>query len=116
VNVRVIHSAADREPTHLQLEQAATPWTRLLGLIGRSSLGAAQGLWISPCNSVHCCFMRFAIDVLYLDAERRVVQIRHDLRPWRFSVCWPAHSVVELAAGECRRLKIESGDCLECES
>ncbi|WP_394561176.1 DUF192 domain-containing protein [Aquipseudomonas alcaligenes] len=116
MNVQIIHQAAGREPTPLQLERAATPWTRLRGLLGRSGLAAAQGLWISPCNSVHCCFMRFAIDVLYLDAEQRIVQIRHNLRPWRFSACWRAHSVIELAAGECRRLNIESGDSLKCES
>lgn len=113
---RVIHHTGLRAPTELQLEQAATPWSRLRGLLGRRGLAAAQGLWIRPCNSVHCCFMRFAIDVLYLDADGRILQIRHDLRPWRFSTCWRARSVVELAAGECRRLQIEPGDRLQCAS
>lgn len=114
MNAQVIHQAAGRAPTPLQLERAATPWTRLRGLLGRSGLAPALGLWISPCNSVHCCFMGFAIDVLYLDAEQRILQIRHDLRPWRFSACWRARSVIELAAGECRRLHIEPGDSLTC--
>jgi uncharacterized membrane protein (UPF0127 family) len=60
--------------------------------------------------------MHFAIDVLYLDAEQRIIHIRHELGPWRFSVCWRAHSVIELAAGECRRLNIKPGDSLRCES
>lgn len=114
MNAQVTHRVAGRVPTALQLERAATPWTRLRGLLGRRGLPAGQGLWISPCNSVHCCFMRFAIDVLYLDAEQRILEIRHDLRPWRFSICWRARSVVELAAGECRRLHIEPGDNLRC--
>jgi uncharacterized membrane protein (UPF0127 family) len=58
--------------------------------------------------------MRFAIDVLYLDAEQRIIHIRHELGPWRFSACWRAHSVIELAAGECRRLNIKPGDSLRC--
>lgn len=115
MNSRIVHATAAREPTALQLEHAATPWTRLRGLLGRRQLDAARGLWIRPCNSVHCCFMRFAIDVLYLDAEQRILRIHHTLRPWRFSLCWSAHSVIELAAGECRRLQIEPGDLLKCE-
>lgn len=114
MNSQLIHQAGGVTP--LQLESAATPWTRLRGLLGRRNLPAAHGLWISPCNSVHCCFMRFAIDVLYLDAEQRIIAIRHNLRPWRFSACWRARSVVELSAGECQRLHIEPGDSLKCAS
>ncbi|WP_313220506.1 DUF192 domain-containing protein [Stutzerimonas nitrititolerans] len=114
MNAQVIHRQPGRAPTPLRLEHAATPWSRLRGLLGRRGLAAASGLWISPCNSVHCCFMRFAIDVLYLDGEQRILHIRHALRPWRFSACWRARSVVELAAGECRRLNIQPGDRLQC--
>ncbi|MGE8497160.1 MAG: DUF192 domain-containing protein [Pseudomonas sp.] len=114
MKAQVIHQATGRAPTPLQLDRAATPWTRLRGLLGRSGLAPAHGLWISPCNSVHCCFMGFAIDVIYLDADQRILEIRHDLRPWRFSACWRARSVIELAAGECRRLHIEPGDSLTC--
>jgi len=60
--------------------------------------------------------MRFAIDVLYLDNRGLVLDIRHNLRPWSFSVCWKAASVVELSAGECRRLEIEPGDRLQCDA
>lgn len=116
MNAQIIHQQSGRAPTALYLEHAATPWSRLRGLLGRRGLAAANGLWIRPCNSVHCCFMRFAIDVLYLDGEQRILHIRHALRPWRFSACWRAHSVIELAAGECRRLNIECGDSLQCES
>lgn len=116
MNSQIVHHAAGRVPTPLQLERAATPWTRLRGLLGRRGLANAHGLWIIPCNSVHCCFMGFAIDVLYLDAEQRIAHIRHELRPWRFSAFWRAHSVIELAAGECRRLNIEPGDSLKCAS
>lgn len=113
---RIIHQASDRSPTPLQLRQAASWLARLRGLLGCRSLSAGEGLWIRPCNSVHSCFMRFPIDVLYLDREQRVMDIRHDLAPWRMSACWRAHSVVEMAAGEVRRLGIQTGDLLQCDS
>jgi len=98
----------------LQLEPAFSLWMRFQGLLGRSHLPPATGLWISPCNSVHCFFMRFAIDVLYLDSQQRVIAVRHTLKPWSLSLHWPARSVIELAAGECRRLGIQSGDIVQC--
>lgn len=114
MNAHIRHQSAARPATPLSLKLAATLWTRLRGLLGQRRLEPAHGLWIRPCNSVHCCFMHFAIDVLYLDRAGRILHIRHQLRPWRFSAHWRAVSVVELAAGECRRLNIEPGDLLQC--
>lgn len=99
----------------LDLELADGFWARSRGLLGRHSLREQWGLWLRPCNSVHCCFMRFSIDVLYLDTQQRIIKIRHRLRPWRWSLCWRAKSVIELAAGECRRLGIQPGDTIQCE-
>lgn len=101
--------------TRLDLEIADGFRARSRGLLGRYSLRERWGLWLSPCNAVHCCFMRFSIDVLYLDAQQNVIRIRHRLRPWRWSLCWRARSVIELAAGECRRLGIQPGDNIQCE-
>lgn len=111
----VLAAASDgRTRVILDLEIAERFWPRTRGLLGRRSLRQRWGLWIRPCNSVHCCFMRFSIDVLYLDAQHNVIAIRHRLRPWRWSVCWRAKSVIELAAGECRRLGIQAGDRIQC--
>jgi len=82
------------------MERADSPWARALGLLGRAALAPGEGLHILPCRSVHTCFMRFPIDVLYLDQSCRVVKTVADLRPFRFS--WGgrrAHSVLELPAG-----------------
>ena len=73
----------------LVLEQAHRLWPRLKGLLGRQALAPAQGLWLSPCNSVHCLFMRFSIDVLYLDRAQRIIAIRSHLKPWQLSLHWP---------------------------
>jgi uncharacterized membrane protein (UPF0127 family) len=114
MQTQVFHRDPQRLPTPLRLASANTAWSRLRGLLGSKGLAPAQGLWIRPCNSVHCFFMGFAIDVIYLDAEQRILHIRHRLRPWGVSAHWSARSVVELAAGECRRLQIEPGDRLQC--
>lgn len=116
MDAHICHQAGNRCTTQLNLELAQTTWSRLCGLLGRRELETGHGLWIRPCNSVHCCFMRFTIDVLYLDRSGHVLRIRHSLKPWRFSAHWRAASVLELAGGECRRLNIEPGDRLLCDT
>lgn len=98
----------------LILESADRLWPRLKGLLGRRGLCPTEGLWLKPCNSVHCLFMRFSIDVLYLDSAQRIISIRTHLKPWQLSLCWRANSVIELAAGECQRLRITIGDQIQC--
>ena len=80
-------------------EVADTSAKRRTGLLKHASLNRGEGLWITPCESVHTFFMRFAIDLLYLDKAKRVRKLRHGVRPWRVSLCLSAHSVLELPAG-----------------
>jgi uncharacterized protein len=82
------------------------------GLLGREQLPHGQGMLIRPTWSVHTAFMRFAIDVVFLDAELTVLKIVRQLRPWRAAARRRAHSVLELPAGECERLRIDVGDRL----
>ncbi|GAC1327439.1 MAG: DUF192 domain-containing protein [Candidatus Dormibacteria bacterium] len=83
-----------------ELEIASTSWSRFVGLMGRASLPAGHGLWIEPCNSIHMFFMRFAIDVLFLDREGRVKKVMLGLKPWRVSpIVFGARTTVELPAG-----------------
>ncbi len=91
--------------------RADNPWTRFVGLLGRSVLAAGEGLHIIPCQSVHCMFMRFPIDVIYLDRQRRVVKTVPALRPFRFSSGGRgAHSVLELPAGTIAASATSAGD------
>jgi uncharacterized protein len=85
---------------------------RQKGLLGRDSLPAGSGLWIVPCEGVHTCGMRFAIDVLYLDRKKRVRKVRRAMAPWRFSMCLLAHSVLELPAGVIQQTGTKPGDQL----
>ena len=61
---------------------------------------------------MHTHFMRFPIDVLFLDSEGRIVSVAPALRPWRFASAKNAASVLELAGGECERLGLAEGDVL----
>ena len=115
MQAHIVHLDPQQAPSTLMLECAFSLKHRLCGLLGKAPLLQAQGLWIRPCNSVHSCFMGFAIDVLYLNRQQQVVGIRSNLRPWRFSLCRKAYSVVELAAGEAQRLNIHLGDRLACD-
>lgn len=75
-------------------------WVRLAGLLGRPSLPAGEALVLKRCRAVHTCFMRFNIDVAFLDEKGRVLKILVNLRPCRFPRPVPgASQVVELPAG-----------------
>ena len=52
-----------------------------------------------PCESVHTFFMKFPIDLVYIDKQRKVRKVRHAVPAWRLSACLTAHSVLELPAG-----------------
>jgi uncharacterized protein len=86
--------------------------SRFRGLMGVAELPAGSGLLLPRTRSVHTHFMRFPIDVVFLDHERRVVAIRRSLKPWRFASAKGARSVLELAPGECERLGLAEGDAL----
>jgi uncharacterized membrane protein (UPF0127 family) len=85
------------------------------GLLGRRGLPRGHGLFIEPTWSVHTWFMRFPIDVVFLDRDLTVLKIRKDLGPWRTSARFRARSVLELASGECDRVRLEVGDRLAFE-
>jgi uncharacterized membrane protein (UPF0127 family) len=92
---------------------ARSYWSRLVGLLGKRSLPAGQALVIEPCTSVHTAFMRFAIDVLYVDPSRRVVKSVAGLKPFRVSgVLRGRCSVVELPSGAIAASKTVPGDQL----
>jgi len=88
--------------------------TRLVGLLGRRALPPGEALVIVPCRSVHTFFMRFAIDVAFLDREWRVVHLVHNLCPFRLTpVVTRAHCAVELQAHRLRETGCRVGDVLE---
>jgi uncharacterized membrane protein (UPF0127 family) len=96
-------------------EVADTSAKRRTGLLKHERLEAGEGLWIVPCESVHTFFMKFPIDLVYLDKKRRVRKLRHAVPPWRMSACLTAHSILELPAGTVERSGTSVGDELVIE-
>ena len=78
---------------------ADTSEKRRTGLLKMERLEPGAGLWIVPCESVHTFFMKFPIDLVYLDKKRKVRKVRHAVPAWRLSACLTAHSILELPAG-----------------
>ena len=94
-----------------QCAVASTPWKRFVGLQGRRSLAADEGLLFPHTGSIHMFFMRFAIDAVFCDAELRVLKVARGLRPWRTAAARGAKTTIELPAGGADGL--EPGDRLE---
>lgn len=90
--------------------------TRMRGLLGRGELEPGQGLLLRPANSVHTAFMRFAIDVVFLDGELQVLDVVSAVPPWRLKTRRGARAVLELGAGEAARQGIAPGGHLPIES
>lgn len=95
-----------------RVERATAAGDRLRGLLGRSGLTTGEGLWITPCSSVHTLFMTFPIDVLFLDRRgTEVVAQIERMVPWRVTrVYLRAGSALELPAGTIARTGTRPGD------
>jgi uncharacterized protein len=110
--LRVANSTKGNLIAH-SVEIAGSGGARSKGLLGRISLAAGAGLWIVPCEAVHTFWMKFPIDLIYLDREFRIRKLSRDVPAWRISMCFAAHSVLELAAGTIRDSQAQTGDVLE---
>ncbi len=89
---------------------ADTSAKRRTGLLKHERLEPGDGLWIVPCESVHTFFMKFPIDLVYLDKGKKVKKVRHAVPAWRMSACLTAHSILELPAGIAAETGTVAGD------
>jgi uncharacterized protein len=97
------------------LREAQGYWQKFAGLMFAPSLGDAQGVLFRPAHGVHTHFMRFAIDLVYLDNANRVHAIREAMLPWRLDLRTAA-AVIEANAGAVRAADIQIGDELRIET
>jgi uncharacterized protein len=94
-------------------ELAETALARARGLLGRSELPGGEGILIRPSFSIHTFFMRFPIDVVFLDRSGFVVDVVRRLKPWRAATRLRARAVLELPSGDAERLTLRVGERLE---
>ncbi len=100
----------------LRAANADTWSSRMKGLLGRSGMEQDEALWITPCAQIHMFFMKFAIDAVFLDKDKRVVRIFENLKPWRITPwVFRAQGVLEMAAGASLG-KVSLGDQIEFKS
>lgn len=92
---------------------ATTLLERTVGLLATSTLANGDGMYLSPCRSIHTFFMRFPIDVLFIDSHGKVLS-QKTYFPWKFSgVSLGAQGVLELPAGTLARTRTQVGDQIE---
>lgn len=95
--------------------EVADSWlSRLLGLMGRESMGEGHALLLRRCSSVHTFFMRFPIDVVFLSEAGEVLDLREGVLPARICLAKSpnARDIVELPAGRARAAGLAVGDRL----
>lgn len=95
------------------VELAVDSESRRRGLLGRDTLDEGAALIIAPCSSIHTFFMRFAIDVIFVARDGRVLKTYTAVGPRRIAFRFGAFAVVELAAGAIARPQAKPGDTVE---
>ncbi|MFH0762554.1 MAG: DUF192 domain-containing protein [Candidatus Omnitrophota bacterium] len=95
---------------------ASSLFSRMKGLLGRKEFKKGQALILAPCNSIHTLFMRFPIDIVFLDKNKRILRIIPSLQPFRLSgIYFNAAYAVELPAGTAEDRSSSLGDVLAFE-
>ena len=97
-------------------EIASSLFPRMKGLLGRSALPKGQALVIASCNCVHTFFMRFPIDLIFLDKSNRAVKVIHSLKPFRITPAYlKAVLTIELPPGTLASTSTQEGDIISIE-
>lgn len=93
----------------LRVRMADNFVTRALGLLVGRALESSEGLLIAPCSSIHTLGMRYAIDVVFLDRDARVVRICDAVPAGRARFGRGSHAVLELRAGIAGKMGLRPG-------
>lgn len=94
------------------IEEAKGPWKSFRGLMLRKGLADGEGMVFRPAKGIHTQFMRFPIDLIFLDKQNQVVKVRPSMPPWRFDFT-NAAAVIEMTSGAAEQADIRPGDQLE---
>ena len=79
-----------------EVEVANNFFTRGKGLMFWKEFENNKSLFITPCNSIHTCFMKFPISVIFVDKKGIVVKTKYNVKPWKMVFAFDAHSVYEI--------------------
>jgi uncharacterized membrane protein (UPF0127 family) len=116
--MRLLNLSKNHVEIAANVKFASTFFAKAFGLMGRKELPLGEALLFKgsrsmPCNSIQTTFMRFPLDIVFLDPEMKVKSILRDVKPWR--VTWPvsgAVTAIEMTSGTLNGKSIEIGDQL----
>ncbi len=102
----------------VEVELADTILKQVVGLMFRKSVPESYAMIFSMGRDnregIHMLFMRFPIDIAFLDKDKRIIDLRQDLKPWTglaFSKK-PFRYAIELPAGAAARASLKVGERL----
>ena len=108
----LINKSADEQIVQF-VDRACSFRDRVKGLLGKESLPKSYALWISPCPVIHTFFMKFPIDVIFVDKNLKIVSIFHSVPSLRIIYGgWRSHSVFEMEADKLKHFNIKKEDQL----
>ena len=100
-----------------EVKIACSMRARLLALSGELSLPTRAGLLLMPAHGIHTLGMRFAVDVIFLSRQMRVLALVQRVPPWRVLLAPRGTArVLELAAGQIAATRLKAGTFLVVES
>ncbi|HHX75716.1 MAG TPA: DUF192 domain-containing protein [Firmicutes bacterium] len=72
-----------------------------------------DALVLVPCNAIHTMFMRFAIDVVFLNKNNEIIALYPSLPPWRVTPpCREAKTALEFKNGTIDSFRLACGEKL----
>ena len=98
------------------VELAVDSESRRRGLLGRDTFDEGSAIIIAPCSAIHTFFMRFAIDVVFVARDGRVLKTYAAIPARRMAFRAGAFAAVELPAGTLARSEARPGDLLQLEA
>ena len=91
-------------------------YSRLKGLLGTDEFPNDGALFFPNVSSIHTFFMKYSIDVIFLDVNRKVIRLKENVKPYRIVFGGlKADSVLEMPCGSIKKMNINLGDLLSIE-
>lgn len=83
---------------------------RLSGLIAYKRIDKDEVMLIKNCRMIHTCFMKFNIDVIFIDKNSKIIRLKENIRPWRLFIGGvKARDVYEAVPGFIKRFGLKKG-------
>ena len=96
------------------VRKADTFFSRMIGLLNKTSLLKGEALIITHCQSIHMFFMRFAIDAIFINKDDCVVGLVKNIKPFQLSpIFFRSSYVIEVPVGVIAQTATTVGDHIQ---